>query len=188
MGLVTGRGWAFPSHLTSHLTGPLTGHVGDSVSALIDGQLSEAEEERVWSHVLGCPGCRRLVEHEGWTKNRLRALSGQGPVDAPPDLLGQLYAVEAWATVDRIERTSRRRRAAVAVVGAGSLGAAVLGIVAATSAPAGRGELPGTPAPASLRSELISGVVGSTAGWSVGSGAGSRPGVSGPAATRRTAR
>ncbi|MGN6250606.1 MAG: anti-sigma factor family protein [Marmoricola sp.] len=178
----------------------LTGHVGDSVSALVDGQLSEAEEERVWAHVLGCPGCRRLVEHEGWTKNRLRALSGQAPQDAPAELLGHLYAVEDWATVDRIERSSRRRRAAVAVVGAGSLGVAVLGIVAATSAPAGRGEVPGAPAPATLRSELISGVVGSTAGWAVGSGATAQPGptdgvangvgtgvVGGPA-TRRTAR
>lgn len=196
-------GWNLPTSLGGQLAGHLTGHVGDSVSALVDGQLSEAEEERVWSHVLGCPGCRRLVEHEGWTKNRLRALSGQATHDAPPDLLGQLYAVEAWATVDRIERTSRRRRAAVAVVGAGSVGMAVLGIVGATTAPAGRGELPGTPAPATLRSgvpgaaasggalprpevlraELISGLVGSTAGWAVGSG-----GDGGHAATRRTAR
>lgn len=166
----------------------LTGHVGDSVSALIDGQLSEAEEERVWSHVLGCPGCRRLVEHEGWTKNRLRALSGDGPPTAPADLLGHLYAVEAWATVDRMEQTSRRRRAVVAAVGAGSVGVAVLGIVGVTSAPAGRGELPGTPAPATLRSELISGVVGSTAGWAVGSGAVTGGRADAPSATRRTAR
>lgn len=179
-----------PRELAAQLAESLTGHVGDSVSALVDGQLPQAEEERVWSHVLGCPGCRRLVEHEGWTKNRLRSLSSQTPQDAPPDLLGQLYAVGAWATVDRMERTSRRRRAAVAVVGAGSLGVAVLGIMGATSAPAGRGEVPGTtPAPATLRSdvlraELMSGVVGSTVGWAVGSGAGRPLGTPTPGAAR----
>lgn len=179
-----------PREIAAQLAGSLTGHVGDSVSALVDGQLSEADEERVWAHVLGCPGCRRLVEHEGWAKNRLRALSSHAPQGAPPDLLGQLYAVGAWAAVDRIERTSRRRRAAVAVVGAGSLGMAVLGIVGATTAPAGRGEVPGTtPPPASLqpdvlRSELISGVVGSTVGWAVGSGAGGPLGPPTPGTAR----
>ena len=45
----------------------LSGHIGAKASALVDGQLSPAEEERAWSHVLTCPGCRRRVEREGWT-------------------------------------------------------------------------------------------------------------------------
>ena len=49
----------------------LSGHIGSKVSALVDGQLPPSEEERAWSHVLTCPGCRRLVEHEGWTKRQL---------------------------------------------------------------------------------------------------------------------
>src|SRR4051812_1640158 len=41
------------------------GHLGDRVSALLDGQLTPAEEERAWSHVHDCHQCRDLVEREG---------------------------------------------------------------------------------------------------------------------------
>lgn len=160
----------------------LTGHIGSSVSALVDGQLSAADEERVWAHVLTCPGCRRLVEHEGWTKTRLQVLSipDRAQTPTPSSLLGSLYDVDAWAEVDRLERASVRRRTAAAVVGVGSLGFAVLGLVAATTPPAGRGEVPGTPSPAMIRSELIS--------PSVGAGVGVGAGVAQPAWTRSTAR
>ena len=79
------------------LGGVLTGHVGAKVSALVDGQLSEAESERVWSHVMVCPPCRRLVEQEGWTKSRVRC-AGQAPdasSEVPMSLLGSLYASTA---------------------------------------------------------------------------------------------
>jgi hypothetical protein len=135
----------------------LTGHIGASVSALVDGQLSAEDEERAWSHVLGCPGCRRLVEREGWTKSRLRTLSTPAPAAAPQGLLGSLYDIDAWADVDRIEHAGRRRRAVAAVVGVGSVGVAVLGIVVATTPPAGRGEVPGTPSPAMIRPDLARG-------------------------------
>jgi anti-sigma factor RsiW len=129
----------------------LHGHIGSHASALIDGQLSPAEEERAWNHVLGCPGCRRLVEREGWIKQRLAGLAGPSPVVAPAGLMGALYDVNAWAAVDEIERRSRRRRAATALVGAGSVGVAVIAMMAVTSPPAGRGELPGRPlSPASI--------------------------------------
>jgi anti-sigma factor RsiW len=139
----------------------LSGHIGASVSALVDGQLSAEDEERAWSHVLGCPGCRRLVEREGWTKRRLSSLSA-APVETrapqpPPRLLGSLYDIDAWADVDRIEHAGRRRRVAVAAVAVGSVGAGVLGIVVATSPPAGRGEVPGIPSPASIGTEVRNG-------------------------------
>lgn len=176
----------------------LSGHIGASVSALVDGQLTTAEEERAWRHVLTCPGCRRLVEREGWTKTRLRTLSDPNHSHAPSSLLGSLYDVNAWAEVDRLERASVRRRTAAAVVGVGSVGFAVLGLVAVTSPPAGRGEVPGTPSPAMIRSELI----GPTVGAGVGTGTGIGPdtstgsstgtstgnGVTEPAAVRRAAR
>lgn len=53
----------------------LSGHLGSKAAALVDGQLPPAVEERAWSHVLACPGCRQLVEHEAWTKQRLGSLS-----------------------------------------------------------------------------------------------------------------
>ena len=132
----------------------LSGHLGDRVSALVDGQLSAPEEERAWAHVMGCPGCRRLVEREGWLKTRLGTLSDP-TAEARPGLLGSLYDVDAWATVDEIERRGRTRRTAIAAVGAGSVSAAVLGLVAFTGPPAGMGERPPTrQAPASVTSQL----------------------------------
>jgi len=120
----------------------LHGHIGSAASALVDGQLSPAEEERAWRHVLGCAGCRRLVEREGWIKQRLAGLAGPSPIAAPPGLLGNLYDVDAWAHVDEIERRSTRRRATVALVGAGSVGVAVLALLTVTTPPAGNGVPP----------------------------------------------
>lgn len=130
----------------------LHGHIGSSASALVDGQLSPAEEERAWNHVLGCQGCRRLVEREGWIKQRLAGLGGPaaGALAAPAGLLGSLYDVDAWAAVDEIERRSTRRRAAVALVGAGSVGVAVLALMTVTAPPVGRGEVPGRQGPAMI--------------------------------------
>jgi hypothetical protein len=143
----------------------LSGHIGSKVSALIDGQLLPSEEERAWSHVLSCPGCRRLVEHEGWTKRQLGSLHGPGPIDPPPQLLGSLYAVDAWAAVDAIEKRSRRRRATVVLVGGGAVSACVLGLVTVAGGPVGRGEVPTRPSPATIRGESPSpGPVGSPTG------------------------
>jgi anti-sigma factor RsiW len=146
----------------------LSGHIGAGVSALVDGQLSAEEEERAWAHVMACPGCRRLVEREGWTKTQLRSLSDPAPARAPSHLIGALYDVDAWAEVDRIERASMRRRAAVVAVGAGSLGFVALAIVAATTPPVGRNEVPGSPTTALIRSEQN----GASVGADVGAGAG----------------
>jgi len=141
----------------------LHGHIGSNASALVDGQLSAAEEERAWSHVLGCPGCRRLVEREGWIKQRLAGLGATPGVQAAPaGLIGALYDVDAWATVDEIERRSTRRRAAGALVGAGSVGLAVVAMMAVTSPPAGRGEVPGTTLRLDAPSSVSNGARGSS--------------------------
>ena len=143
----------------------LSGHIGAKVSALVDGQLSSVEEERAWSHVLACPGCRRLVEHEGWTKRQLGLLSDEPPrQSAPPaQLVGSLYDVGAWATVDGIERRSTRRRAAVVLVGGGAFGAAVFGLVAVTGPTLG-GEVPTRPSPATIRGDAPGTTTGSSTG------------------------
>lgn len=121
----------------------LSGHLGDRVSALVDGQLSAAEEERAWAHAMTCPGCRRLIEREGWLKTRLSTMSDPTANAQPrPSLIGALYDVDAWAAVDAIERRGRARRTAFVAAGAGSVGAAVIGLLALTGAPAGVGEPP----------------------------------------------
>ncbi|WP_158604353.1 anti-sigma factor [Nocardioides mangrovicus] len=135
----------------------LHGHLGDRVSALVDGQLSAQEEEQAWSHTMSCAACRRLVEREGWMKSRLAGMSA-APAAGPqprPGLLGALYDVDAWAVVDEIEREDRTRRVGLTAVGVGSVGAAVLGIVALTGAPAGSGQLaPSRPAPAQISYQM----------------------------------
>jgi anti-sigma factor RsiW len=148
----------------------LSGHIGSKVSALVDGQLPPAEEERAWSHVLSCPGCRRLVEHEGWTKRQLGSLYGPSAVDPPPQLLGSLYAVDAWAAVDEIEKRSRRRRATVLLLGGGAASACLLGLVAVTGGPTGRGDVPTRPSPATIRGDSPDSPVGSPTGAETNSG------------------
>ena len=142
----------------------LHGHIGSTASALVDGQLSEAEEERAWKHVLGCPGCRRLVEKEGWLKQRLAGLAASNTFAAPPTLMGALYDVDAWATVDELERRSTRRRRTSALVGASSVGLAVMAVMTITSPPAGQGEVPGNRAPAMITNIPTDGPLGDSAG------------------------
>lgn len=141
----------------------LSGHIGTRTSALVDGQLSPAEEERAWSHVLTCPGCRRLVEHEGWVKRQLGSLSDPEASDPRPQLLGSLYAVDAWAAADRIEQHSRRRRTIVAMVGGGAVGACVLGLLTLTGGIPGR-DVPTRPSPAVIRDVPTRGPAGSSTG------------------------
>ena len=57
----------------------MSAHLGTRVSALLDGQLGEAETDRAWDHVHQCHVCRDLVEREGWVKTRLARWSSDGP-------------------------------------------------------------------------------------------------------------
>jgi hypothetical protein len=133
----------------------LGGHLGSSVSALVDGQLDDETAERAWNHAMVCPPCRRLVEHEGWTKRQLAQMADGPRADQPSDrFLGSLLdpdslgsAASAWAETDELEARSRtRRRAGIALVGVGSVSAAVLGLSTFGATPMGIGGPTGTPA------------------------------------------
>jgi anti-sigma factor RsiW len=130
----------------------LSGHLGSSVSALVDGQLDAEATERAWQHVGQCQPCRRLVEHEGWVKRQLAQIADTPCAEAPSDrFLGSLLDLDptavAWAETQEIEDRSRtRRRAGIALVGAGSVSAAVLGLSTLSGAPLGIGGGSGTPA------------------------------------------
>jgi hypothetical protein len=80
-----------------------------------------------------------------------------------------LYDVDSWTMACAVERRTRRRRR-LAVVGAGSVGVAVIGIVAFTTPSAGNGELPGSPGPSTIQSDI------------------SNSGVTAPASLRRAPR
>lgn len=111
------------------------GHVGSKVSALVDGQLPVAEAERLWAHVHHCASCRHLVEREGWVKTQLVGLGLCEQPPAPLGLKGSLAGVGAWsepppAAESAAARNDRRRVMLVAALGAGSMGAAMVGVLA----------------------------------------------------------
>jgi anti-sigma factor RsiW len=107
------------------------GHLGARVSALLDGRLDPAEEERCWDHVHQCHACRDLVEREGWVKTRLAQLSWGPASPAAPDglkasLRGQCGAVSAA----RFPVASRTRSRTLVAIGGGAAGACVVGVLA----------------------------------------------------------
>jgi anti-sigma factor RsiW len=118
----------------------MIGHLGDRVSALLDGQLPPAEEERAWSHVHACHQCRDLVEREGWVKTRLAGLSF-GAECAPSSFKESLLASVAAGLPPgeaylHSSPDPRPRRASLVALGGGAAGAAVMGVLALGAAPA----------------------------------------------------
>jgi hypothetical protein len=138
-----------------------------------------------------CPPCRRLVEHEGWVKRQLAQIAGATTPEQPSDRFvgalrdldpGVLDASDAWAETARLEERSRhRRRAGIALVGAGSVSAAVLGLSTLTATPMGVGGTTGAPAtsiggvgrsaaPTPAFVAPAASVHGRLRGWTVGTG------------------
>jgi hypothetical protein len=116
------------------------GHLGDRVSALLDGQLTAAEEERAWAHVHDCHQCRDLVEREGWVKTRLAGLSFETAC-APSSLKGSLLSSLARGLPPgdvylASAPDHRPRRVTLVAIGGGAAGAAVMGVLALGAAPA----------------------------------------------------
>jgi hypothetical protein len=103
-------------------------HLGSRVSALLDGRLPAAEEERWWAHVHGCHPCRDLVEREGWVKTRLASPSFD-PGAAPDRLKDSLMGTTSALRPDRLP-TARPRHRGLAMIGGGAAGAAVVGVLA----------------------------------------------------------
>ncbi|MCD4533901.1 zf-HC2 domain-containing protein [Nocardioides sp. cx-169] len=117
----------------------MIGHLGNRVSALLDGQLSAEETERAWAHVHTCHTCRDRVEHEGWVKTRLAGLSFDSG-SAPDHLKGSLLEAApgglcfSFGHGEDVHRT--RRNLGIAAIGGGAVGAAVMGVLALGAAPA----------------------------------------------------
>ncbi len=163
----------------------LGGHLGSSVSALLDGQLDPEATERAWQHVLSCRPCRQLVEHEGWVKRQLAQISDVDRPEAPSDqLVGSLLDLHPetvdWGDPPDVDRSSRnRRRAGIALVGAGSVSAAVFGLSTLGASPMGIGGSHNTPAgsigggtsrPTSGQVSPAASLQGRTPGWLLGRG------------------
>jgi hypothetical protein len=65
-------------------------HLGDRLTALVDGELSHDERDRVLAHLAGCDQCRAEAEAQRRLKQRLRSLGHAAP---SPELLTRLYAM-----------------------------------------------------------------------------------------------
>lgn len=120
-------------------------HLGGArIAALVDGQLSAAEEERAWAHVHGCPVCREAVEREGWVKRQLACLAFGAPAPASPTLKGELcraplapaLAAPEFPVWSAHPDHRNRRYAGLAAIGASSVGAAMFTMVAFAASPA----------------------------------------------------
>ncbi|WP_344112286.1 hypothetical protein, partial [Nocardioides humi] len=124
----------------------MIGHLGNRVSALLDGQLSAREAEEAWSHVYTCHACRDLVEREGWVKTRLAGLC-EGERGAPSDLKGSLLSMPPGGALlagHEPHPAHRRTSTGVVMIGGSAIGAAMLGVLAL-------GFAPGTAPPADRR-------------------------------------
>ncbi|WP_426241518.1 anti-sigma factor family protein [Nocardioides sp. LHG3406-4] len=132
------------------------GHLGTRVSALLDGRMPEAEEERWWQHVHQCHPCRDLVEREGMVKTRLAGLS-HGDAAAPDRLKHSLLLAQPLAGSrpgDYLAGGSPRRTSGHGfggssfvggvvggVIGSGAVGVAVVGVLALGAGPANAPQL-----------------------------------------------
>jgi anti-sigma factor RsiW len=57
-------------------------HLGDRLSALVDGELSAAERDRAHAHLAGCAACRAEANQLRALKKRMRGLGEEPPDDA----------------------------------------------------------------------------------------------------------
>jgi len=68
------------------------GHLGDVLSALLDGELGGDAAEAARAHLAGCPTCEAERVAVGQARTWLRALP---PVEPPADFYLRLFATEA---------------------------------------------------------------------------------------------
>lgn len=119
-------------------------HLGQRISALIDGELSDTERDRVLTHIAGCDECRQEAVALRALKHRMHSL-GEAMVDAA--LTGRLMAMamppdgRPWTA-----RPPWRPRAAfpaARMLTAGILASTVAGLGAAAFFAGGEPQAPG---------------------------------------------
>lgn len=110
----------------------MIGHLGSRVSALLDGRLSAAEEEKAWEHVHLCHFCRDLVEREGWVKTQLASLAPTRCSVSDGFKSSLLAAAQQPLASDACDLTVSGwvRHRGVLVLGSSAAGVAFLGVAA----------------------------------------------------------
>lgn len=102
-------------------------HLGDALSALLDGELSMRQQEAARSHLADCPDCTRELSEVGQARSWIRGL----PLVDPPfgfyeRMVRNPAPVAAAATFGGL--ATLRRRAGLAALGAAAAAVTVLGV------------------------------------------------------------
>jgi anti-sigma factor RsiW len=119
-------------------------HLGQRISAFIDGELSDSERDRVLAHIAGCDECRQEAVALRALKHRMHSL-GEAMVDAA--LTGRLMAMampsdgRPWAA--RAPWRPRGAFPAARMLTAGILASTVAGLGAAAFFAGGEQQAPG---------------------------------------------
>ncbi len=104
----------------------MTGHLGDTLSALLDGELPRPQEEAARAHLAACPECAEELRAVRQARARVRGLP---PVEPPFGFYERmLQGAPVWAPAVASQPSGLRRRAGVAVLGAAAAAVTVLGI------------------------------------------------------------
>lgn len=90
---------------------PDSGHLGDLLSALLDGELPADERARASAHLAACADCSAELEAVGQARQWVRDLPSVSP-------LAEVY--------DLVARQQRRRRGVTALAGAAAAAAALV--------------------------------------------------------------
>ena len=101
-------------------------HLGDLLSALLDGELAPSQEQAARAHIAACPDCSQELAAVGQARSWVRALP---PVD-PPFGLYERMLLDGQPLVRGGfgDLASLRRRAGLAAAGAAAVAVTVLGV------------------------------------------------------------
>ena len=114
-------------------------HLGDALSALLDGELSPAQQETARDHLVACPECTEELAAVGQARSWVRGLP---QVDPPFGFYERILLDRPQpGTPPFGARTNLRRRAGFAALGAAAAAVTVLGV----GSPAARPVNPAVP-------------------------------------------
>jgi anti-sigma factor RsiW len=115
-------------------------HLGQRISALIDGELTDAERDRVLTHLAGCDECRQEAVALRALKRRMHSL-GEAMVDAA--LTGRLMAMATPGEPGHAPWRPRPAFPGARLLTAGLLASAMTGLGATAFFVGGEPQAPG---------------------------------------------
>ena len=96
--------------------------IEETLSAFLDGEVTEAERKEIEAHLSACPGCQSQYRAEQSVRSFVRQRRNQLVEPAPPDLrLRIVRAVQAEETKRRWDVMSRRRTFGLLALAASAL-------------------------------------------------------------------